>query len=312
MALKQDWPYWLTQGEGGFDPTSLGEAPLNIMQGAQPTAPAQAPVPLGAPNGTPGMGDPLADSIGTSLPPGMNMTPPKDEAEVVVRKQGWLAAIQKMFTDPVLGDTLMRVGLQMMQPIKPGQTVGGHVAGAIMGGADYKTGRESAVVKEGRESAESKSKIGLQDAQAEYYRKTKGKTSASGGGGTAAEVQKVNQIAAALRAGDPEYYAANPGKDILDAREALDAVKREAIAAGLARGQILPGTDADATVRGAVGQAKDIKAGVAGNRETGKGKAPGHVIPPEAKTGTDKKTGKKVYTLDGKVFFDAETGKEVK
>jgi hypothetical protein len=256
MPLQQDWPYWLTQGTQGYDPNVLGAPSLDVgaRVGTPQMQPPMAASTMGGP--TP---DALGDAVGNALPPGMNMTPPNDPVEHAARKQGWMGVIQKMFSDPVMGDTLMRVGLQMMQPSAPGQTTGGHVAKAIMGGADYKEGREAGAKKETREDLNAKSKRNLEGAQADYYRTTKGKGGA-GGGGTAARVQQVKQIAAALIATHPDLYQGPKGEAqaILDAQEELTKLEREKIAAGIFRGTYLPGTDPGAAAAAAKGVAGSL------------------------------------------------------
>lgn len=314
LGAQQQWPYYLTQGMEGYDPTIQPMPPVLPDVGYNIGTPG--PGPITAPPG-PGPGpvpmfpgpDQLGGALTPSTPPGVEAKPPVSAEDLAVRKKGWAETINGILADPNTRQAILNFGLNAMQPIQLGQTPGGHLAKAALSGMDTYTTGVAAGKKEKRTEAESKSKINLERAHAEYYRK--GKAGGAGGGGTASEVQKVNQIAAALRAGNPEYYAANPGKDILEARKVLDAVKREASIAGLGRAQILPGTDARATIQEAIQQYKDIQAGVSGKK--GATVSPGkHQIPEGAQTGTDRKTGRKVYTFDGKIFFDVETGQEVK
>ena len=270
LNATQDWAYLLDGIGTQQPPLGAGTPPGALPPATRP--PEQ--FPQGTPAGNPAA---LGNAVGSGLPPGMDMKPATTPQEHAVRKAGWLDVITKLLSDPTTGDAIMRIGLQMMQPVPVGQTPLGHAAGAVLGGMDYTERRRAGDKKETREEAESKSKIGLQGAQAQDYRTTKGKGSA-GGGGTAAEVQVINQLAAALRAKDPERYANMPGQDILDAREELAAYKRAQIAAGILGKTVLPGQD--------VGAAADVaKAAAERLRTTGKPGAtasPGIVQAPPA------------------------------
>jgi hypothetical protein len=279
MGQQQQWPYYLTQGAEDFDPEQLPTQDLGLV--SQASAPAPAP-------------DALADAVGNGLPPGMDMKPAASPEEHAARKQGWLGAIGKMFSDPQTGDMLMRIGLQMMQPMKPGQTPGGHTAAAITGGLDYKEKRVAGDTESARKGAESTSKIALEKAHANYYNRAA--KDGGRGGGTAAEVQKVNQIAAALRQKDPERYAAMPGQDILDARELLDAYKREQIAAGILKGTALPGVDIGETTDAAITQQKKIRESTAASLGGTKAPAASGIPAP-----ADRKVGQVYDTPKGKM-----------
>jgi hypothetical protein len=275
---QQDWPYWLTQGAKGFDPMQLGSAQVGpeiapgmaIGTPGQTAAPQQAPVRDTLSNAA-------TDSLSPQMPAGITMGPPKDAAEHAERKQGWLDTLSKMLENPEAKQALLRVGLHMMQPIPVGQTAGGHVAKSILGGADYLAGATQQSTENKRKGAESTAKIGLENAQADFYKRRK--DGGSGGGGTAAKVQQVNQIAQALIKSHPDQYAGNESQAILDAQELMSSVQREQIAGRLAASQILPGIPAGPVVSGAAEQARTLRAAGALGKHAA-GAAP--ILPPTA------------------------------
>jgi hypothetical protein len=218
-----------------------------------------------------------------------------------------METLNSVLSDPVKGSALLRMGLQLMQPVPVGQSAAGHFGKAVLSGADYMEKRRAEDISDTNRGGLTKAEINLKNAQADYYRTTKGK-GGTAGGGTAARVQQVKQIAAALIATHPDIYQGAKGEAqaVLDAQEELTKLEREKIAAGIFRGTYLPGTDPGAASTTAKSVAESLKA-------TGKpvaiapaGRPP---VPAGAQTGT--KDGRRVYTLDGKTFFDIETGQQV-
>jgi hypothetical protein len=63
--------------------------------------------------------------------------PPRTPEEQQQRVSGWTQVVQRMQQDPALQMSIMRMGLQMMQPQQPGQTTGGHIASALGGSVDW-------------------------------------------------------------------------------------------------------------------------------------------------------------------------------
>lgn len=122
-----------------------------IWEGGQPVAGPPSQMALGTPPpqgsigqmlanmGTPGMPTPEAASPGMSSPAGA--APPaavKADSEAPAPPPNVDPSLwDKLMGDPDMRKTLLKVGLQMMQPIQPGQTPLGAGAAAVSGGVDY-------------------------------------------------------------------------------------------------------------------------------------------------------------------------------
>lgn len=224
-------------------------APL-FMQAAPPAAPQgmapQAPSPVGG-----------AINAGGA--------PPKDAAELAARKTGWMELISKLHTDPELRMATIRTGLQLVQPVAPGQTPLGHTGQAIMGGIDYLAARKEAAGKMKKTEAEVGSlqaSAKKDEAMAEYYRKG-GRPVAA-----AAKEQHLFTIADALAKANPDKYknlplgkGGVPAQALLDAQGLIKQKSAEELAGILFRSMYLPGQDTDEVALTALNAANALKAG---------------------------------------------------
>lgn len=127
-------------GSGAIAPVAMTGAP------PAPTPPAQAPAVPQAGQSLAGMGSPIpgntpapgvGDMINNIMPQEMNAGPAKTPEEAQARVSGWQKFLDKVKQDPNLMMALIKFGTDMMQPIQPGQTLGGHFGLAVQGGMDY-------------------------------------------------------------------------------------------------------------------------------------------------------------------------------
>lgn len=99
-------------------------ASAGAVPGQQPPAPT-------AQQGTPGTQVPT--SQGQAPQPG----PPKDATDYHTRREGWLSFMDKLTSNPMFGDMMLKFGTSLLQPVQPGQSRTGHFAQALMGGVQY-------------------------------------------------------------------------------------------------------------------------------------------------------------------------------
>lgn len=112
-------------GPTGPTPTA---APTPVDMSTMGTAMSQYPSVQ-----APGAGD----MMNKLIPKEMNVGPAKTPEEAQQRVSGWQQFFDKVRSDPNLLMALVRFGSEMIQPIQPGQTLGGHFGMAVQGGMDY-------------------------------------------------------------------------------------------------------------------------------------------------------------------------------
>jgi len=105
----------------------------------------------------------------TQLPAGFNAGEPTDPTEIKRREDGW-AQLQATLSEPNMRLSLMRMGLQMMQPVPVGQTGVGHTAQAALSSMDYLQYLKQQELQNKQRQQQIDSTVDVQGARAERER----------------------------------------------------------------------------------------------------------------------------------------------
>lgn len=166
----------------------------SLMPGGAPVVTPQTPVNMASPPasigfppmaaGSPGTGvDVMAPPAGIQAPQAggfdllsgaqdnsWNVGAPKTPEERADRVSGWQEFFSQVQQNPNLLMAIMRMGTQLMQPIAPGQSVGGHFGNALAGSVDYLNSLNMGQQKMGLETARTQADIEQSKAATEASR----------------------------------------------------------------------------------------------------------------------------------------------
>ena len=163
-AKAPQWQPQLVPGMAPQNPVNLQQPmPQAVPQMPEfargtPGTPGSATMPLMAP-GIEVRGTPPVDAFqeaGTDT--SWMVEPPKTPEERAGRVSQWQDVMGKITGNPMLLMAMLRMGTQLMQPIQPGQSVGGHFGQALAGTVDYMQAlgmaNRKATMEEARTSAD--------------------------------------------------------------------------------------------------------------------------------------------------------------
>lgn len=101
---------------------------------------------------------------------GMTGQPPTSPEELAQRTQGWMGVLDTVRTNPHIAQALLFAGARMLQGQRPGQSFGGALGEAAMGGVAMYGQLEQSVQDRAAKEAEAKSIQGVRTAQVEESR----------------------------------------------------------------------------------------------------------------------------------------------
>lgn len=158
----------------------MGGIDLTQGFGAAVPPPTMPMMPPAAPMMPPAVMDPAAQQQGVVAPP---MSP-------------WQRLVQTFQNDRSLQMGLLQMGLQMMQPVQPGQTTAGHFAQAVGSGVNtigsVKEKDRTAQLQE-RQMKQTDTRIGLDEQRVELERRRVAEGEKSGAVGREAQLQQIEE-----------------------------------------------------------------------------------------------------------------------